>query len=148
MVVSIPHLGTESLPGITAEDFADSAFVTFPWGYSDLFVGDVYADAAQCGAVVVTTPFSRLFVDVNRRRDDFETLGNEVKSQRGVFRTHMINDKPIFAAPLSPTMAESRLRRYYDPFHQTLQCVLDETLARFGCGLPSATSTMSASPTR
>ena len=132
MVVSIPHFGTESLPGVTTEDFADSAFVTFPWGYSDLFVGDVYADAARCGAVVVCTPFSRLFVDVNRRRDDFETRGGEVKSQRGVFRTHMINDKPIFATPLLPHTAEARLRQYYDPYHQTLRSLIDETLERFG----------------
>ena len=132
VVVSIPHFGTESLPGITIEDFADSAFVTFPWGYSDLFVGDVYADAASSGALVVTTPYSRLFVDVNRRRGDFETLEGEVKSQRGVFRTHMINDQPIFAAPLSPQTAETRLRRYYDPYHQTLRSLIDETLERFG----------------
>ncbi len=132
MVVSIPHFGTESLPGVTAEDFADRAFTTFPWGYSDLFVGNVYGDAARHGAIVVTTPYSRLFVDVNRQRDDFESVGEQVKSQRGVFRTHMINDKPIFSAPLSPQKAETWLQRYYDPYHQTLRSQIDATLGAFG----------------
>ena len=38
--------------------------------------------------LVVATPFSRMFVDVNRRRDDFEHLDGEVRSRRGVVRTH------------------------------------------------------------
>ena len=132
VVVSVPHLGTGSLPGVTAADFAERAFASFPWGYSDLFAGSVYADAARHGAIVLTTPYSRLFVDVNRRRDDFEICGGQVKSQRGVFRTHMIDDRPIFSAPLSLEMAESRLRRYYDPYQQTLRSLITETLETFG----------------
>ena len=132
VVVSVPHFGTGSLPGVTPADFADNAFTTFPWGYSDLFAGNVYADAALHGAVVITTPYSRLFVDVNRRRDDFEVSGGQVKSQRGVFRTHTIHDQPIFSEPLTPEMAESRLRRYYDPYHQTLRSLIAEARETFG----------------
>ena len=130
--MSIPHCGTGSLPGFSTEHFADPAFVTFPWGYSDLFSGDVYAGLESCGAVVVTTPFSRLFVDVNRARDDFELSENQVKSQRGVFRTHMINDQPIFTAPLTEPAAERRLQRYYDPYHQTLESLIEQTHEQFG----------------
>ena len=32
------------------------------------------------------TPLSRMFVDVNRRRDDFEQRDGEVRSRRGVVR--------------------------------------------------------------
>ena len=129
--MSIPHSGIESLPGVRESDFAQPSYVTFPWGYSDLFARNVYADAANHGVSVVATPYSRLFIDVNRARDDFECSEGAVKSQRGVFRTHMINDQPIFAAPLTKTDAELRLRCYYDPYHEKLEEIIDDTYRRF-----------------
>ena len=130
--MSVPHAGIESLPGFCQADFVEPAFATFPWGYSDLFAGDVYADAENHGAVVITTPYSRLFVDVNRARDDFKCGDGRVSSQRGVFRTHMINDQPIFASPLTEADAEHRLHHYYDPYHATLDAIINETHQRFG----------------
>ena len=135
VVVSIPHFGTTSLPDVTAEDFAESSFVTFPWGYSDLFASDVYGDAARHGAVVVTTPYSRLFVDVNRRCDDYEIREGEVMSMRGLFRTHLTNGKRIFSTPLTRKAAEKRLTSFYDPYHLTLRSLIDETFEKFGCVL-------------
>ena len=72
MLVSVPHYGTEPLPHITRADYGEPRFETFPYGFADTFVGDLYADLHEHGATVLATPFSRMFVDVNRRRDDFE----------------------------------------------------------------------------
>src|SRR5256712_13932192 len=71
VLVSVPHYGTEPLPHITRDDYREPSFETFAYGFADAFVGDLYADLYTDGATVLATPFSRMFVDVNRRLDDF-----------------------------------------------------------------------------
>ena len=72
ILVSVPHYGTEPLPHVTREDYGEPRFETFAYGFADTFVGDLYGDLHEQGATVLATPYSRMFVDVNRRRDDFE----------------------------------------------------------------------------
>ena len=132
MVVSVPHFGIEPLPGIGAGHYREPGYDTFPRGYTDAFAAEVYGDLHHTGASLVATPYSRLFVDVNRRRDDFERHGDEIVSGRGVVRTHVLEDRPIFAQPLGPAQIEARLRRFYDPYHTALDMLVDEAAARFG----------------
>ena len=132
VLVSVPHYGTEPLPHITRADYREPSFETFPYGFADTFVGDLYADLHEHGATVLATPFSRMFVDVNRRRDDFEQHDGEVRSRRGVVRTHTMRDAPIFARPLAPADLEARLRSIYDPYYATLDRLLGELRDAFG----------------
>lgn len=132
VLVSVPHYGTEPLPHITRADYREPSFETFAYGFADTFVGDLYADLHEHGATVLATPFSRMFVDVNRRRDDFELHDGEVRSRRGVVRTHTMRDAPIFARPLAPAELEARLQRLYDPYYATLDRLLGELRAEFG----------------
>src|SRR5437667_246767 len=99
VLVSVPHYGTQPLPHISRDDYSEPWFETFAYGFADTFVGDLYSDLHEHGATVLTTPFSRIFVDVNRRRDDFEHQDGEVRSRRGVVRTHTMRDVPIFRQP-------------------------------------------------
>src|SRR5207249_2343950 len=87
VLVSVPHYGTQPLPHISRDDYSEPWFETFAYGFADTFVGDLYSDLHEHGATVLTTPFSRIFVDVNRRRDDFEHQDGEVRSRRGVVET-------------------------------------------------------------
>src|SRR2546425_8252680 len=82
VLVSVPHYGTAPLPHITRDDYREPSFETFAYGFADTFVGDLYGDLYKEGATVLATPFSRMFVDVNRRRDDFEHQDGEVRSRR------------------------------------------------------------------
>ena len=132
MVVSVPHFGIEPLPGIGADHYREPGYVTFPRGYTDVFAAEVYGNLHQVGASLVATPYSRLFVDVNRRRDDFERDGAAVVSGRGVVRTHVMEDRPIFSRPLGADQMEDRLRRFYDPYHAALDLLVREAVARFG----------------
>src|SRR6058998_3712501 len=109
-LVSVPHYGTQPLPSITRDDYREPWFETFAYGFADTFVGDLYADLHEHGATVLATPFSRIFVDVNRRRDDFEHLDGEVRSRRGVVRTHTMRDVRIFRQPLGLADVEARLQ--------------------------------------
>src|SRR5687768_11379254 len=132
VLVSVPHYGTEALPDITRADYHEPSFETFAYGFADTFVGDLYADLHEHGATVLATPFSRMFVDVNRRRDDFEQHDGEVRSKRGVVRTHTMRDVPIFARPLELADLEERLRTLYDPYYATLDGLLTELCRAYG----------------
>ena len=135
VLVSVPHYGTEPLPDITRDDYGEPRFETFAYGFADTFARDLYGDLHEHGATVLATPFSRMFVDVNRRRDDFELHDGEVRSRRGVVRTHTMREVPIFARPLGPAELEARLRALYDPYYATLDRLLVELQQRYGHAL-------------
>ena len=130
VLVSVPHYGTQPLPHITRDDYVEPRFETFAYGFADTFARDLYGDLHEHGATVLATPYSRMFVDVNRRRDDFEQHDGEVRSRRGVVRTHTMRDAPIFARPLALDELEERLRALYDPYYATLERLLAEQIGR------------------
>jgi len=132
ILVSVPHYGTQPLPGIAADDYREPSFATFAYGFADTFAADVYGELHEHGATVLATPLSRMFVDVNRRRDDFEHHEGAVRSRRGVVRTHTIREVPIFARPLVASELEERLRAFYDPYYAALEGLLGEIRAAHG----------------
>jgi N-formylglutamate amidohydrolase len=135
VLVSVPHYGTQPLPHVTRDDYTEPWFETFAYGFADTFVGDLYADLHEHGATVLATPFSRIFVDVNRRRDDFEHRDGAVRSRRGVVRTHTMRDAPIFTRPLGLADLEARLRSLYDPYYAALERLLAELRQAHGYAL-------------
>src|SRR5262249_41612386 len=68
-----PHSGPPPLPQPTPADYREPPFATFAYGFADAFASDVYGALHEHGATVLATPLSRMFVDVNRRRDDVES---------------------------------------------------------------------------
>ena len=126
VLVSVPHYGTQPLPHVTRDDYCEPWFETFAYGFADTFACDLYGDLHEHGATVLATPFSRMFVDVNRRRDDFEHHDGEVRSRRGVVRTHTMRDVPIFARSLGLADLEARLQALYDPYYASLEGLLGE----------------------
>ena len=135
VLVSVPHYGTQPLPHITPDDYGEPWFETFAYGFADTFVGDLYGDLHEEGATVLATPFSRMFVDVNRRRDDFEHTDGEVHSRRGVVRTHTMRDVAIFSRPLGLAELEARLQALYDPYYATLDGLLGGLRDTYGYAL-------------
>jgi N-formylglutamate amidohydrolase len=135
ILVSVPHYGTRPLPDITRDHYAEARFETFAYGFADTFAADLYSDLHEHGATVLATPFSRMFVDVNRRRDDFERHEDEVRSRRGVVRTHTMREVAIFTRPLGADDLETRLRALYDPYYATLERLLAELRAVYGYAL-------------
>jgi N-formylglutamate amidohydrolase len=135
VLVSVPHYGTQPLPHVTPDHYREPRFATFAYGFADTFARDLYGDLHAHGATVLATPFSRMFVDVNRRRDDFEHVDGEVRSRRGVVRTHTMRDVPIFTRPLTPAELEQRLRALYDPYYAALDRLLAELRGVHGCAI-------------
>jgi N-formylglutamate deformylase len=132
VLISVPHYGTQPLPYITRDDYSEPWFETFAYGFADTFASDLYHDLHEHGATVLATPFSRMFVDVNRRRDDFEHHDGEVRSRRGVVRTHTMREVAIFVRPLAPADLEERLRALYDPYYAACRSLLDQLHQTYG----------------
>jgi N-formylglutamate amidohydrolase len=132
VLVSVPHYGTQPLPHITRDDYSEPWFETFAYGFADTFASDLYRDLHEHGATFLATPFSRMFVDVNRRRDDFEHHDGEVRSRRGVVRTHTTREVPIFTRPLGLPDLEERLRALYDPYYSALDHLLTRLHQDYG----------------
>lgn len=135
ILISIPHYGTEALPHIGDEDYSEPWFRTFAYGFADTFVGDLYSDLHQYGATILATPISRIFVDLNRRRADFEQEQGIVRSTRGVVRTHTIRDTPIFTHDLHCDELEERLVHFYDPYYAMLDQLLWQIRTAHGYAL-------------
>jgi formiminoglutamase len=135
ILVSIPHYGTEAFPHLTEADYSEPWYSTFAYGFADAFVGDLYGDLHEQGATVLATPLSRIFVDVNRRRNDFTEEDGVVRSQRGVVRTHTMRDASIFTQDLSVNQLEARLVRFYDPYYTTLDSILSRLRDTYGYAL-------------
>jgi N-formylglutamate amidohydrolase len=135
VLVSVPHFGTEALPQITRDDYSEPWFETFAYGFADTFAADVYGDLHEHGATVLATPVSRMFCDVNRRRDDFEHCDGEVRSRRGVVRTHTMREVRIMLEPLVPADLEARLQALYDPYYATLERLLAGLRDTYGYAL-------------
>ena len=120
VIVAIPHYGTLALPQVDVTDYAQPHFQHFAMGFADPFAAQLYGGLHASGATVIASPYSRLFIDLNRARDDFETAQDTVHSNRGVVRTHTLSGIPVFKDELSATHTEARLQRYYDPYHTRL----------------------------
>ena len=135
ILVSIPHYGTEALPQMTEADYSEPWYSTFAYGFADAFAGDLYGDLHEQGATVLATPLSRIFVDVNRRRNDFVEEDGVVRSQRGVVRTHTMREASIFTQSLSVDQLEARLARFYDPYYAALNTMLSRLRDTYGYAL-------------
>lgn len=135
ILVSIPHYGTQELPHIGHEDYSEPWYQTFAYGFADTFANELYSDLHHQGATVLATPISRIFVDVNRRRTDFQQENGIVRSQRGVVRTHTIRDTPIFKHDLRTEELEERLVHFYDPYYAEINHTLKQIRATHGYAL-------------
>ena len=135
VLVSIPHFGTKAASGFGESDYREQRFKHFARGFADAFAADLYGDLNDTGATVLATRLSRMYVDVNRRRDHYDVVADEVRSSAGVVRTHTRSDVPIFTTPLSEPALERRLRAYFDPYFRTADNLLSKITARHGSAI-------------
>ena len=125
VLVTIPHYGVEAVPEFDPTNWSTQDFVHFAHGFADPFAALIYGNVHQQGVTVLASPYSRLFVDLNRARDDYELEQEWVESRKGVVRTHTLSGRALFRDNLSHSEAESRLSRYYDPYHEQVEVQIE-----------------------
>jgi N-formylglutamate deformylase len=133
VVVEIPHAGLTLDP----ESLSHCIAPAYALGQdADLFVDELYADAASLGASVLTARLSRYACDLNRAEDDLDSLttplGSSSSAPHGVVWRRTTSGRPALVAPLATMEIERRLSEIYRPYHRTLEQLLAEKEAKFG----------------
>jgi N-formylglutamate deformylase len=111
----------------------------------DSFVDELFADAPAFGAPLLAATFPRAFCDPNREAweldpamfsealpDWVNTASVRVHAGLGTIARVVSSGEPIYRGKLSFAEAERRVRDYWQPWHEALQRLVEQTQARFG----------------
>jgi N-formylglutamate deformylase len=110
----------------------------------DAYVDELWSDAPDAGATLLTATFPRAYVDVNRAESDIdETLLGEpwpvpltptdyTKRGMGLIRRNALPDVPMYDRALTVAEVEHRITTYYRPYRDALRGALDVAHARSG----------------
>jgi N-formylglutamate amidohydrolase len=112
----------------------------------DSYVDEIFATAAaSLGVPLLRARFARAYLDANREMYELdpamfeEPLPSFVNSRSprvqvglGTIARIVSSGEEIYGRKLSYAEAEKRIETLYKPYHETLQRLLDATLARFG----------------
>lgn len=110
----------------------------------DTYVDELYAAVPEFGGTLLCALFPRSCIDVNRAIDDIdaglldgawpEPLRPTEKSAvgMGLIRTMCRPGLPLYDGKLPVAEVQSRIDRFYRPYHFQIATVLDGLAARFG----------------
>ncbi len=114
VLLSIPHGGTQ-----VPEELQDRVCLqpVDVWNDIDAYSTQVY-DLGEDAAIVMTTPYARTFVDLNRAHDD-----RPPENIDGVVKSHTCYKRLIYREGHEPDKAltEALLERYYWPYHRQIR---------------------------
>ena len=111
----------------------------------DAFVDELFAGVVALGAPLLAAEFPRAYLDANRGIAELDAAMFEgrlsvpvdapsprVSAGLGVIPRIVRDGAEIYRGKLEPLEADERLARLYRPYHQALQKLVEEALARFG----------------
>ncbi len=133
IIVEVPHAGLE----VDAEALATLVAPASAIGRdADLYVDELYADAPDAGATLLTARMSRYVCDLNRSEHDVDrdtVLGATGRaSPHGLIWRSTTDNRAAIARPLPKAELERRLLAYYRPYHDRLDELVRDRLARHG----------------
>ena len=139
LVLDSPHSGFRMPP-----DFDALPSVAELRDGEDCYIDELYRPAAARGVPLLAALFPRTYVDSNRHAADIDPEllaepwpGDIVASGKArigkalVWRT-LDDGRPIYNRTLTVAELQHRIAHYHQPYHRTLQQLLDEAHARFG----------------
>lgn len=133
VIVEVPHAGLE----VDAEALATLVAPAVAIGRdADLYVDDLYADAPDVGATLLTARTSRYVCDLNRSEHDVDrdtVLGATGRSSpHGLIWRSTTDNRAAIARPLPRSELDRRLQAYYRPYHEKLDELVRDRLDRYG----------------
>jgi N-formylglutamate deformylase len=133
VIVEVPHAGLE----VDAEALATLVAPALAIGRdADLYVDELYADAPDLGATLLTARMSRYICDLNRSEQDVDrdtVLGATGRSSpHGLIWRSTTDNRAAIARPLPKSELERRLQAYYRPYHAKLDELVRDRLDRYG----------------
>ncbi len=114
----------------------------------DSFVDELFADAPAHGAPLLSAAFPRAYCDANREAWELDpamfedvlppwvnTTSSRVCAGLGTIARVVATGEAIYRGRLRFAEAERRVRKCWQPFHDTLAALIDGTRASFGACL-------------
>ena len=132
LIISVPHAGT-ALPPELAPQLTPLA-LTIP--DTDWHVDKLYDFAPAMGATMIVARQSRYLIDLNRPPDDAALYSAAPKT--GLCPAQSFTGELLYLDGRATVAAAEVARRclhYWQPYHDALRTVLDETRARHGYAL-------------
>lgn len=120
---------------------------------SDLFVDELYQNAPQWGATVITAEVCRYVIDMNRDSNDLNSafcvgapkLDNP--PQLGLVAHLTTRNEPILKTPLPREEVDRRIKEYHAPFHKNLHELIQKAKQQFGYCIHLDAHSMPSTPT-
>jgi formiminoglutamase len=126
LLLSVPHAGTQ----IPAPIEHDLVSVWLARKDADWYVDRLYDFAAELGATLVRTPWSRTVIDVNRNPDGASLYPGMTTT--GLCPVETFDGERLYRAGTEPDEAgiAARRARYYAPYHAALEREIARLRAR------------------
>jgi len=139
VVFASPHSGAEYSESFMQSSVLDRHAIR---SSEDAFVDRLFDAAPDHGAPLLAARMPRSFVDLNRSREELDPAliagarryghNPRVASGLGVIPRVVANGRAIYRGKLPMDQAQQRIRQYWQPYHEALQTLLDESHAQFG----------------
>jgi N-formylglutamate amidohydrolase len=139
VIFASPHSGSVYPKEFLAQAVLDTQAIR---SSEDAFVDQLFSMAPEMGAPLLSACAPRAYIDLNRAADELDPGVIEgiaraphnprISSGLGVIPRVVAGGRAIYRGKLSLTEAESRLRRFWHPYHQALAALVDETRTAFG----------------
>lgn len=139
VVFASPHSGRDYPAAFLRRSILDERQVR---SSEDAFVDDLFRNAPDFGAPLLTAKAPRAFLDLNRAPEELDPALVEgvrrishnprVASGLGVIPRVVSNGRAIYRGKLTLQEAHSRISDYWRPYHDKLQTLLDESQRTFG----------------
>jgi len=132
-VFSSPHSGRAYPPDLLAASRLDAHQLRRS---EDAFVERLFDSAPEMGAPLIHAVAPRAYVDLNRGAEELDPaliegvraagLNPRLAAGLGVVPRVVAEGVPIYAGKIPRASAQERLRRYYRPYHDALQALLQD----------------------
>lgn len=138
LILASPHSGRDYPDWFLAHSTLDPLALR---ASEDAFVDRLIAPARAMGAVVLSARVPRCVVDLNRARDDLDPAAIEgvrgapsarSRAGLGVIPRVVARGCAIRSRPIPYAEAETRLATLWQPYHDVLDGLMAEAVARFG----------------
>lgn len=131
IVVSVPHCGTDF-----PEELRDQYKVELirQPDDTDWFVDTLYDFVSGMGITMISARYSRWVIDLNRDIDS-KPLYTDGRIITAVCPTTTFLGEPLYKderKEVAGSEVQRRLKEYYQPYHQKIQSLLEETKKKYG----------------
>ena len=139
VVFASPHSGRDYPQAFLRQAVLDASQIR---SSEDAFVDQLFADAPNHGAPLLTANAPRAFLDLNRGPDELDSAliagvrrnahNPRIASGLGVIPRVVSNGRQIYRGKITMAEAHTRIAQYWRPYHDQLQTLLDESVNSFG----------------